>query len=399
MSAASKAIESTSSSVTAAPSKQATSTKPAKTNSYPIWAPRFWHGMRMTDWARLLYKNQFRVHPLRWGMAGAISFFSTFNSKMHLLQSALYGHRIQRTKVKQPPVFIIGHWRSGTTYLHELLSVDKRFASPSTYQCFAANHFLVTQSVIPKLFWFAIPGQRPMDNVKMGWDRPQEDEFALCAAGIKSPYFRIAFPNHTNEYLEYLDMKGLTPKELNEWKKGLTSFIQALTLHQNKRIVLKSPTHTGRLKVLSEMFPGARFLHIVRDPYVVVPSTMRLWKSLDEVQGLQVPKHHDLEDYIFRAYDRMYGGFRQQIDQIADHHLHEVKYEELVQDPVGTVRSAYDQLQLDDFSEVESNLQEFVAGQKDYRTNSYTIPDSLREKIDNRWGYYLDRYGYRSEDV
>ena len=38
-----------------------------------------------------------------------------------------------------------------------------------------------------------------------------------------------------------------------------------------KRIVLKSPAHTARVRVLLELFPKARFVHIIRDPVVHLP--------------------------------------------------------------------------------------------------------------------------------
>ena len=41
------------------------------------------------------------------------------------------------------PVFVIGHWRAGTTLLHELLVRDPRHTYPNTYDCFGPNHFLL----------------------------------------------------------------------------------------------------------------------------------------------------------------------------------------------------------------------------------------------------------------
>ena len=83
----------------------------------------------------------------------------------------------------------------GTTLLHELLIRDPRHAFPTTYECLVPHHFLMTESWLPKLLWWMMPSRRPMDNMPAGWDRPQEDEFALCLLGQPSPYERIAFPN------------------------------------------------------------------------------------------------------------------------------------------------------------------------------------------------------------
>lgn len=368
--------------------------KLANTNPYPLWAPRFWHGMLLSDWIRLLIKHRFRVHPFRWGLAAGVTITSSFNSKMALAQIALLGHKIGKTPVPDDPVFILGHWRSGTTYLHELLSVDTRFATPTTYQCFAPNHFLLTEPFITRLFWFLIPSRRPMDNVVAGWHEPQEDEFALCAMGLPSPYLRMAFPNDVGEHLEYLDMDELDGQAVAAWKKGFDEFLRRLSHHHGKRIVLKSPTHTGRIALLAKMFPKAKFIHIVRNPYDVVPSTLRLWRSLDDVQGLQIARHDNLEEYIHRAYERMYGGFFQFRSQLSSDRIIELQYESLVHNTCEVVERVYSQLGLGDFESVRERLRATVEAKKDYKRNEHTLNADLTERINQRWATYFDRYGY-----
>ena len=87
--------------------------KPAAFHSYPSWSPRFWHGLRFGEWLNLLYRNRFRVAPLRWPMAAIISGVTPINNMLGLAQRLIYGRRIAATEIAQPPVFIIGHWRKG----------------------------------------------------------------------------------------------------------------------------------------------------------------------------------------------------------------------------------------------------------------------------------------------
>ena len=112
-----------------------------------------------------------------------------------------------------------------------------------------------------------------MDNMEAGWDRPQEDEFALCNMGSPSPYLTIAFPNRPPQDQEYFDLEGLSPQARERWKRRLVWFLKCVTVRRRKRIVLKSPPHTFRVKTLLELFPNARFVHIIRDPHVIFPST------------------------------------------------------------------------------------------------------------------------------
>jgi hypothetical protein len=372
--------------------------KQAKFHNYPFWSPRFWHAMRLGDWLKLLVENRFAVHPIRIPMAFLISMVAAFNSVMAFIQRLKYGRRIEETQLSDPPVFIIGHWRSGTTFLHELMVLDDRFTYPTTYQCFAPQHFLLTEWFFANYWGFLLPKQRPMDNVKTGWQRPQEDEFALLAMGIRTPYRRMAFPNRTPPDQEYLNMEGISVKDLETWQDGLREFVKSLTLKDSKRVILKSPTHTGRVEALSRMFPGAKFIHITRHPYSLFPSTRRLWHSLDTVQGLQLPRNEHLDELVYDSFDRMYQGFDSQSTALPDDCLYELRYEDLVQDPVGKVRDIYQQLQLGDFEHVRPTLERYVDAQKGYQTNRYELDEDLRDELRRRWANYFEKYGYGDED-
>ena len=365
-------------------------------HNYPVWSPRFWHGMLLRDWLRLLARNRFSIHPTRIPMSCAITAFATCNSVLYQLQKLIYGRRVNATQIEEAPVFILGHWRSGTTYLHELMVLDEQFTYPTTYQCFAPNHFLLTQWLVTRWMRFLLPSRRPMDNMALGWNLPQEDEFALCNMGVPSPNLRMAFPNHPPVHVEYLEADQLDDGELERWKRALMRFMRLVTFRTPRRLIMKSPTHTGRIKPLSEMFPEARFVHIVRDPYVLFPSTIRLWKALYSVQGLQLHDGEGLEQYVFDSLDRMYRGFQRQREQIDPARICDVRYEDLVRDPVGQVGRVYERLDLGDFSTVRSKLQAYVQDAKEYQPNRYELPPELRAQITQRWGDYIDRYGYRA---
>lgn len=372
--------------------QQADSAKP-KFHYYPFWSPRFWHGMRFGDWMRMVGRNGFRIHPSRLTMFCLISSITPINSILRLLQKARYGKQVAAS-VAQPPVFIVGHWRSGTTFLHELMVLDERFAFATSYQCFAPHHFLVSEWLFSRTN-FLLPRRRPMDNVETGWLHPQEDEFALLAMGAPSPYLRMAFPNHPPQDMEFLDMDGVAPERLQKWQDALSLFLRTLSFrYKDRRIVLKSPPHTGRIGVLSKLFPGAKFIHIVRDPYAIFPSTRRLWQALDLAQGLQSPKFAYLDEYVFESFERMYRAFEEQRRSLDESQICDVRYEDLVQDPVGQLAAIYDKLDLGGFEQVQPKLAEFAARQKDYQTNHHRLADETRAEIRRRWGEYFVRYGY-----
>jgi hypothetical protein len=171
-------------------------------------------------------------------------------------------------------------------------------------------------------------------------------------------------------------------------------FAKLLTFATQKRVLFKSPPHTGRIEVLARLFPGAKFIHIVRHPFALFPSTTRLWQSLDEVQGLQMPKGKGLEEYVFTCLTRMYGGFDDQRKWLDPDAIYDVRYEDLVDDPVREIGKMYKKLGLGDYSAVHDKIAAFVAEQKEYKPNKHRIDDDLKRRIRERWAAYFEKFGY-----
>jgi omega-hydroxy-beta-dihydromenaquinone-9 sulfotransferase len=373
----------------------------APLHRYPRWALRFWHGMDFFTFAKLLVRNRFAVAPVRLSMVASVTATSLLNSFSRVFDWFLFRHAIRRTKLQEPPLFVLGHWRSGTTLLHELLMLDPRHTCPTTFQCLAPHHFLWTSWFLPPMTRVFLPAKRPMDDMQAGWDRPQEDEFALVNLGMPSPYLVWAFPNHGPVADEYLDLRTLTAEERETWKKTWLEFVKRIAYANNRRIVLKSPTHTARVRTILEVFPDAKFIHMVRDPLVLFPSTVRLWKSLSLVQGFQIPRDDSgwVDGHVLDQFVRMYECFEQDRELVPPGRLIDVRYEDLVADPVGQMRSIYEQLNLGDFAEVEPALSQQSTKSRDYRTNKYSLPPEIADKVRGRWAPYFQRYGYNTQEM
>jgi hypothetical protein len=363
----------------------------------PEWAPHIWEGCDFFAWLRLLVRNRFAVDASLLYVAAIVTVVSLFHTILRILQQALLGSRIRRTSLRDAPIFIVGHWRTGTTLLHELLILDERHTFPTTYECLEPNHFLLTETLLTRALPFLMPSRRPMDNMAAGWDRPQEDEFALCMMGQPSPYLTIAFPNRPPQDQEALDLDGLTPSARRRWLRAFERFLQALTYRQPRRLVLKSPTHSCRIKYLLKLFPDARFVHIVRNPYIVFPSTVNLWKSLYRTHGLQRPTFAGLEEQVFRTFTHLYDKLEEGKKFIPPRRFHELRYEDLIRDPLGEMRRLYEQLELGSIEEVMARVEKFLTGNAGYQTNRYTLTPEQHAEVTRRWGDVIRRYGYSTE--
>jgi hypothetical protein len=351
--------------------------------------------MRPWAWLRLLRDGKFRIHPARLPLATIVSIVTIFNVLLGSLQKLLYRQRLATAELHGPPVFVVGHWRSGTTLLHELLILDERLSSPSTLQCFAPHHFLISEWFFRRFAGWLLPRKRPMDNMQTGWERPQEDEFALLALGMNSPYRRMAFPNQPAPDLEYLDFAGLTAGEIQAWLDSLRSFLVTVSIATGRPLVVKSPTHTGRIEWLAREFPDAKFIHITRDPRDLFPSTCRLWKGLDDAQALQIPTHKHLESYVIECLQRMYRAFEVGRQSLGPQRLIDVRYDDLVADPVATMKMIYETLHLSDFETVAPTLRQWVETEhQHYKTNQHQLDAATELRLREAWQDYFEQYGY-----
>jgi omega-hydroxy-beta-dihydromenaquinone-9 sulfotransferase len=357
------------------------------------WAAPLWIGCNFTAWMRLLIRNRFAVHWSRWHFVVFYTFLSVVHSYLGFWQKLLFGRRVANTVIADSPIFIIGHWRTGTTLLHELLVLDERHTGPTSYECLVPHHFLLTEWVAPWLK-FLVSKHRAMDNMDLSLHHPQEDEFVWCMLGQPSPYLTIAFPNRPPQFLQYLDLEQLTPRELEAWKQTLFRFVQQLYFRRRKRVILKNPPHSFRIKVLSDLFPQAKFVHIVRDPYVVYPSTIHLRQSLYRKHGLQRPTFTGLDEQVLSTYVDLYRKLDEGRKLVDPSQFYELRYEDLIADPEGQLRRLYEHLGLGGFEQYRPRLRQYLADHADYETNTYELTAEQRAIVAERWGEVLDRYRY-----
>lgn len=377
-----------------------TQTVPDKVKPYPFYSPRFWAGMYFSDYMKMLAAGKFRIHPLRYAMAVLVGSCAGASSVFSVAQKAIYNRRIDAVELP-PPIFVVGHWRSGTTLLHELLSLDQQFSYPTTFQCFVPNHFLVSGLFLEPLVRLLLPRTRPMDSMPAGARLPQEDEFALVGMGAPTPYKHLAFCNQPAPHMDMLDFDGASEQDIEKVRLSLTRFYKSISLQNPGRLVVKSPTHTGRIAELARWFPGAKFIHIARHPHKIVPSTIHLWRSLASVQGYQFPERGNdaLEEFVHSCYERMYNGYFRDRALVPDGSILEIQFEELIKDPISNVRNIYQSFGIGKFDAVLPRLENYWSSRQNHQANNSTVNGNTLATIDTRWSRYLEAFGYQLQSV
>lgn len=356
-----------------------------------------WLGMDFFAWIRLLIRNRFAVRPGKLPEIALITIVSAFNSCLRWLVSIFYGRAAREIDLPDDPVFVIGHWRTGTTMLHELLALDPRNRCPSTYECLSPNHFLLSESFVRRFAWWILPRTRPFDNMRMSFDRPQEDEAALCLRGQPSPFLSVAFPGRPPQDDRYATLDNLSASELALWKSRLSRFLRLLLLKRPGQLVLKSPQHTFRLPALIAMFPRAKFVHIVRDPYTVFPSTVHFWKTMYETYGLQRFDEDEIKEQVLSTFEQMHERLEATREQIDTACFYELQYEDLVADLQGEMEKLYKFLDVGDFATIQPAIEQYAERSRRYRTNRYELDAESRAAVTDRWASYLRKHGYEQQ--
>ena len=355
------------------------------------------HGMSLGEWMRLLYRHHFAVEPVYWLRAGFMTVGNTVTSAFRLYEDQVFGPKISRVQV-QPPLFILGHWRSGTTYLYNLLSNDQQFAYPDLWEVLNPHTFLTTERFGKHLQAIA-PRTRLSDNVRLTADSPLEDQFATTGT-LRSALLRWAFPHSAAYYDRYLTFRGVPREEVEQWKAALLRFYQKLTWKYNRPLLLKSPHHTARIKLLLELFPDARFIHIYRNPFSVFKSTRRQAMVASRVMRLQSGEPVNLDRWIMERYKTLYDCFFEEQLLIPPAQFAEVRYEDLAADPLGQTERLYQDLNLPGYAALRPTLESYITGLGVYRRNQYDdIDPALRSQLSRAWVRNFELWGYPASET
>ena len=296
-------------------------------------------GMTLGEWWALLRRHRFAIDLRHSPRALVQTAASVSNSAGARLERQRFGRRIDATPV-QAPLFILGHYRSGTTHLHNLLALDPQFAAPTFFQVLNPHTFLTTERFASPIVDRLIVRRRYQDEMALGAGVPSEDEFAVCAMTGLSPYLAWCFPCDGAGYDRYLTFREPTDGEIARWGAALTTFLKKLTLRHGRPLVLKSPPHTARIRLLLGLFPDARFVHIRRDPYVVFRSTRHMIRAAPAPPlGLLLPR---IDRRLSLGVPLLVRGHRN--DFVADHAVLDEErqfglHQERLIEPVGVPES------------------------------------------------------------
>jgi omega-hydroxy-beta-dihydromenaquinone-9 sulfotransferase len=355
-------------------------------------------GYTLPNLLRLLAQNHFHVSPrylprftYSLALCGIITPF-------YIRERLKYDTKIKHTQITKDPVFIIGHWRCGTTLLHNILSRDHQFGYFSTFQAYIPTVYLSSEKLFKPLVVSSLPKKRPMDNGDLDADLPQEDQYAIAAFSPYSYYNGWCFPQNMQHYYDYICMTNATPQTIEDWKQTYLYLLKKMTLYHNGRqLLLKNQDNTAKIPILLELFPDAKFIYINRNPYDLYMSMMKFMSKVIPRYCIQTPPPIEtLEGNMIALYTQMTKKYLHDKSLIPTGNLAEVKYETLYKQPLRTIHSLYNKLNIDGYDKAEQAFKDYIVTQKTIHDDHshYTFSEPVLRKIENHWGFAVKEYKY-----
>ncbi len=319
-----------------------------------------------------------------------------------VVEKVRFGAHIRKSHPQKPPVFIIGHWRSGTTHLHNLMSRDPQFGYLKFSETAMPLNMLGPEVQVARVAIDAVlPETRGYDNVRLSLDEPQEEEMALgnlCSIGYYGIYY---FPMDASRHSDRaLFFEGASALEIEEFTKSYKFLVRKLNLVKGGRqLLFKNPPSTARMPLILEMFPDAKFIHIVRNPWPVFSSNCKKFPRLFNAFAWQSFQDFDVSGNTLETYEnlmRRYLADRKRL-RLPENQLVETSYEKITEDPITEIGRLYDQLGLEGKEGGLEKIAAYVASLSGYQRNEHKISSGDAEKIRRRWAFSFEEWGYEIE--
>ena len=322
------------------------------------------------------------------------------------------GHKTQRI---EKPLFILGNLRSGSTFLHRLLSRDSEtFTSLTIWDIYLTPS--VTQKKITQfvsrldnklgghlhhlLYEF---DRRTLGKFKIhriSFFQPEEDENILFHIW-DSFWVSFLFP-FTEQMPDYRHFdEALPPQHRQRIMKFYKSMLQRhLYATGKKYFVAKNPAFSPKIQTLLEFFPDARIIYLARNPLDMLPSTVSWINYARRVFTEPQEKYH-YQDEILEFTQYWYRYPLKYLDAHPSPRYLILNYDDLIQRPEHVIRGFYEQFGYPDKPGLDRIVDEAVKETLTFNSDhvySYAEMGFTREQIVQLYSDVFERFGFEKRE-
>lgn len=261
------------------------------------------------------------------------------------------------------PIIVLGLPRSGTTLLFNLLAQDPNHRFLRNWEAFISQvpskgrYTEATDPRIRQARWmqrflkYLMP---EVDTVHVFTPEGPEECTPILMQGFATQSFVGGFD--VPEYSRWLDQADHAPTYRYHRR-----VLQALQWkYPGGRWLLKSPDHLAAVRSILEVYPGACFVHIHRNPLNSVSS----WASLNLVYRSVYYNSIDMHELGRQVLGRLSTDMDRYLadrPSLPSRLFFDVGYQALVSDPIGAVQDIYDYFGLELTLEARSNMESYLA--------------------------------------
>ena len=307
---------------------------------------------------------------------------------LRLVELLLFERRIQKQVLIEDPIFILGHWRSGTSHLQQVLSEDPKHVSLNLYEMLGPDHFLWTEPwLLPffnrliKLFGIRYAFQRRALDLRLCG----ELDTALCSLGSTQGYtWGHLFPKKYRTWMDARLFDVTRTSDLSDYDY----LIRKVSYKSgNKRVVVKSPGDSARISSLLKMYPNAKFVTISRASYATYGSTLYLWSAIQRENSLHELSPEEISSHVIWTFPKLMEAYEKMKLEIPIGNLSEITFDDFHAHPDDTMRKLYGQLSLGLYP--EAVLKPYFDGNNAHRPETYATDKHLLQQLKNAWGAYF----------
>ncbi|MBI9046616.1 MAG: sulfotransferase [Anaerolineaceae bacterium] len=330
-----------------------------------------------------------------------------------LLDEIFYpGYRKQEIK---EPIFILGNYRSGTTFMQRIISEDEEsFSLFTTWEIVIGSSVILRKLVwgisridlligkplhrILELFEKRTMGQVDFHHLKL--KSYEEDEtlfmhnFASFGLWLYSVPLELLKP-----YMRFDEEISLEERE-----RLMTFYKRCIQRHLyahggEKRFLSKNPAFSSKIEALLEYFPDAKFIYLIRDPMEVVPSQLNMlafgWQLLADplVEYPFVEESMEMAAHFYQYPLKKLAELPSDVYKI-------IEYGNLVGDPTGTVREIYEHFDMQISTDYEAVLLKEAEKARKHRVKKYPWKRMgiSQRRIFKRFGNVYRRFKFGLSD-
>jgi hypothetical protein len=274
------------------------------------------------------------------------------------------------------------------------MSLDANLKAPTLFDVAIPDGFLSSYKFYKPIMQFMVSKHRPMDMVKMGIDEPQEDEYAIFRMTDFSPLERLIFPETPGYFLMTCDSFLPVEEKRGEWEKSFLLFFKKLYYRSGKTIVSKNPFNSLRINEIRKIFPEARFIHIYRHPFKVIPSAINMFHIIQNQNCLNNYGTKPTITEVSEVFDKIMTVIRRDLSALPQESYHEIRFEDFESDPIQSLKSIYQTLKFEFSDEFEKKVRVYLSEVKDYKKNEFHLTEEEKNTISATLEHHMKYYRY-----